>query len=131
MTIAVIILSILASYLLYKLYKKSDYIDAGKVLSNRSEMHLLAYNDWKEGKIDKEFFRAICFVFHPDFNNTWDYVPPERQEYTGRMRRLDSNFWKTYKITPDFVIPANIVYELYKVYFSQQMNMPLHGSHTP
>ena len=80
-----------------------------------------AIDDWKQGKIDKNLYRALSFVFHPDFKNTWDYVPPERQEYTRQINILDSNFWHYYKITPDYVIPSNMVYVLYKEFMSTQL----------
>lgn len=122
MTIALIILSVFVVYLLFRLYKKRDNNDTSIVLSNRLELRNLANNDWKQGKISKELFRILSFVFHPDFKNTWDYVPPERQVYTRQMHQLDSNFWRLYKLTPDFVIPAKMVYELYKEFVFQHLN---------
>lgn len=122
MTIALIILSVFVVYLLFRLYKNRDNSDTSIVLSNRLELSNLANNDWKQGKISKELFRILSFVFHPDFKNTWDYVPPERQAYTQQMYQLDTNFWRSYKLTPDFVIPAKMVYELYKEFVFQHLN---------
>ena len=122
MTTAVIITSFIAVYLAFKLYKKRKSIDETKVSNNRSKLMNLAYKDWSHGRINKDLYRMFGFVFHPDFRNIWDYVPPERQEYTRQMYKLDSNFWKSYKITPDFAIPAEMVYELYKAYASHYLN---------
>lgn len=123
MTIAVIIItSIVAIYLVFKLYTERESIDESKVLNNRLKLMNLASEDWAKNKINIDLYSTLCFVFHPDFRNMWDYVPPERQEYTRQMYKLDSNFWKSYKITPDFVIPAEMVYEIYKVYASQYLN---------
>lgn len=121
MTTAIIILSVISTFLLFRLYAKREKLDYSKIWSNRIELHNLACNDWKQRKINKELFRTLSFLFHPDFRNPWDYVPSERREYTSQMYKLDSNFWKSYKLTPDFVIPANIVYELYKEYVSQHI----------
>lgn len=48
-------------------------------------------------------------------------MQPERQAYTIKMNKLDSNFWKEYKLTPDFVIPPSFVYELYKTYLLEHL----------
>lgn len=119
MTIVVIVLSIFSCYLLFRLNKR-QVIDNSKVLSNRIELTNLAIDDWEHGKIDRELYRTLSYIFHPNFKNIWDYVPPERQSYTIQMHKLDSDFWELYKLTPDFAIPANIVYELYKDYIISQ-----------
>lgn len=121
MTTAIIILSILSSFLLFRLYTKRKKFDYGQLAANRSELLNLTSNDWKQHKIDPDLFYALFFIFHPDFRNPFDYVPPERQEYTSQMYKLEKNFWKTYKLTPDFVIPVEVVYELYKEYISQHL----------
>ena len=130
MTIAIIIItSVIAIYLAFRLYTKGESLDETKVLNNRLELMNLAYKDLSHGRINKDLYRMFGFVFHPDFRNIWDYVPPERQEYTKQMYILDSNFWKSYKITPDFAIPAEMVYELYKAYASQYLNDYLKNQH--
>ena len=121
MIVIVVLLSLITCFSLWTLYTRRKIIDDSKVLTNRSELMSFAIDDWKQGKIDKNLYRALSFVFHPDFKNTWDYVPPERQEYTRQINILDSNFWHYYKITPDYVIPSNMVYVLYKEFMSTQL----------
>ncbi|MDE6269458.1 MAG: hypothetical protein K2M12_01220 [Muribaculaceae bacterium] len=87
-----------------------------KMLDNRDYMRKLAGDDWKNGRISDDVGHTLMFVFHRDFKNFFDYVPPERQEYTSQMNKLDSSFWKHYRIRPDFVLPADMVYQLYKAY---------------
>lgn len=125
-----ILLSFITFFSLWKLYTKRRTIDDSKVLANRLELMDLAVDDWQHGRIDKNLFRALSFVFHPDFKNLWDYVPPERQDYTRQMYILDSNFWNYYKISPDYLIPSNMVYELYKEFISkhQHNSCPHHCS---
>ncbi len=97
-------------------------MDEAQMLSNRSMLLKLAYEDFQNDGISKKVYRDLCFVFHPDFGNTWNYVPPERQSYTSKMLKLDSNFWKHYKISPDFVLPPIVVYMLYKDYLVQELS---------
>lgn len=123
MTIAIIVItSIIASYSVYRLYTKRESLDESKVLKNRLELKNLASEDWAHNSINEDVYRMLCFVFHPNFRNMWDYIPPEKQAYPRQMYQLDSNFWRSYKLTQDFVIPAYIVYELYKEYISQHIN---------
>ena len=123
----IIVLSLIAFFSLWKLYTKRRIIDHSKVLANRLELMNLAVDDWQQGKIDKNLFHALSFLFHPDLKNTWDYVPPERQDYTRKMYVLDSNFWNYYKISPDYVIPSSMVYSLYKEFVSIHLqDSPLH-----
>ena len=121
MIVIVVILSLITLCLLWVLYKKRRIVDHSKVLANRLELKELADNDYQHGKIDKNLYQALSFVFHPDFKNNWDHVPKERQEYTRQMNTLDTNFWNYYKITPDYVIPSNMVYSLYKEFMLKQL----------
>ena len=121
MITVIVLLSLITLFSLCKLYTKRRNIDDSKVLANRLELMDFAVEDGQQGKIDKNLFRALSFVFHPDFKNSWDYVPPERQDYTQQMYILDSNFWNYYKISPDYVIPSSMVYSLYKEFISTHL----------
>lgn len=122
MKITVIILSIITLFLLRKLWKKRTVIDYAKLFSNRKKLLEFAREEFTSGKISKRVYGILNFVFHPDFKNTFDYVPPERQDYTRQMWKFDSGFWEYYKIGPDFVLPVEMVYELYKSYIDEHMS---------
>lgn len=121
MIAVIVLLSLITLFSLWKIVYKRKTIDDSKVLANRLELMDFAVDDWQQGKIDKNIFRALSFVFHPNFKNQWDYIPPERQDYTRQMYILDSNFWNYYKISPDYVIPSSMVYSLYKEFISTHL----------
>ena len=118
MTVAVIILSILVVYLAIKLMGNED---SAKAFENRKNLLDLLIEEKRQGKINLVHFHILFYFFHPDFRSSWDYVPPERREYALQMNRLDSQFWKYYKIKQDFNIPVKMVYELYKEYVTQHI----------
>ena len=122
MLTAVIVLSLITTILIWKICKNRVTVDETKMFQNRKELWNLVCQDWKQGKISFDIYQTLLFVSHPDFGNSWDYVPPERQTYTSKMYKFDSNFWKSHKLTPDFAIPATIVYQLYKEYASKHIN---------
>ena len=107
MIVIVVLLSLITCFSLWTLYTRRKIIDDSKVLTNRSELMSFAIDDWKQGKIDKNLYRALSFVFHPDFKNTCDYVPPEWQEYTRQINRVFSlMFRKTSSKTPENIIKS-------------------------
>lgn len=121
MTTTEIILSLVIVYMLIKIYKNCALDDA-QIFNNRVKLQKLARKDWKQGRIDSELYSILSSFFHPDLGNLWDYVPPERQEYTSNKLRIDSQFWEQYRIRPDFVLPPEMVYELYKDYAVEHLN---------
>lgn len=112
---------ILIVFLIRKVYKIT-HVDDSKALDNRFELFKLMAEDGENDKMSKEVRRTLAHVFHPDFKNIWSYVPSEEQDSEWKLRKLDNNFWKSYKIKPDFVIPAKMVYELYKQYLSEHID---------
>lgn len=120
--VSTVILSIIILVLLWRLSKKRKVVDNDKMLSNRFMLMNLASEDFHNGGISQEVYEKLSYVFHPDFGNLWDYVPPERQFYNRQMMTLDSYFWKQYNISSDFSLPPEMIYELYKSYIIQQLS---------
>ena len=116
MIATIIILSIVIVLLLRYIFKRRRGTDDRRLYSNRRELEKLLREDCKNGGITKEYASILRHVFHIDFRNMMSYVPPERQTYERNIISLDSSFWDHYLLTPDFVIPARMVYELYKNY---------------
>ena len=102
--------------------KKKKKFDSNKVLVNREKMLLLAQQDWEKSIISKNQFRLLATFFHPDFKNIWDYKPMDTYKLRMEQETLDSNFWEFYKITPDFCLPTNMIYGLYKEFIFNNVN---------
>lgn len=126
MILIIIFLSVIIILLLYVNYKKRTNIDDNMILRNRFELFNMAKQDWENGLISRNFFRLLVHFFHPDFKNIWDYKPMDTSELRREMYELDNNFWKTYKINPDFALPIDCIYKLYKEYIEENLeNYPL------
>lgn len=123
----IVILSALVILLSWSFIRKWPSIDDHKIWENRSAMLKCARQEYEKGMITREILEIFVFVSHPDFRKMFDYVPPERQEYTMRMQKMDLAFWKRYRITPDYVLPVNFIYELYKSHISDwlKQNRPI------
>lgn len=122
----IIFLAILIILLLIRLYQKRIIIDEGIVLKNRHEMQILANQDWENGVIPQNQYRLLSTFFHPGFKNIWDYKPIETTKLRSEMYTLDSKFWSFYKVSPDFSIPPEVIYNLFKQYLLKQVdNYPL------
>lgn len=95
---------------------KRGAINMEQVHKNRYDMLDVVRDAYENGKIDRASRHYFAHVCHPDFRNPFDYVPPTRFSYESKIRDLDKNFWREYKLTPDFRINVRYVYEAYREY---------------
>lgn len=126
MNLTIVVLSIIILLLLREIYKNWSKIDDSVIRKNRNEMLLLAIQELEKGIISRKEWRLLATFFHPSFKDIWDYTPMEEWKIRIEQERFDSNFWKFYKITPDYSLPSDVVYRLYKEYiFNNIENYPL------
>lgn len=83
-------------------------IDMVRVYRNLEDIVQLAVKDYDNGElspIQYRFIVLICksFVISPG-------------SYSKIMDKSVNNFWRTYKLTPDFIIEPEYVYNLLKEY---------------
>lgn len=123
MSLTIVILSIIVVWLLFKRLPQTDYRVA---FENRKKMLRLAREEYKQGIISMGEYMLWHYLFHIDFKNIFDYTPMEEAGTRAELEKLDSNFWKSYKITPDYVIPSDFVFGLYKEFVVKNIeNYPL------
>ena len=99
-----------------KRLKNKLRLDNGLIARNREALLKLALEDYNNGGISKKELGYFSHVCHISFRDWMDSVPMDRADYHITMQRTDKLFWESYKLTPDFRIPPEIVYALYKNY---------------